>query len=238
MGELLTSLDVVNKQFKKSFVSGYDHNEVDEFLDRVAETLQAYVQKNKDMERTLEEQGERLSEYDSIKNSLHEALLMAQRTAEEKVANASRVADEKIAEARAKADDILAEARMNADRIRREAEDGVAKMADEIDRLRELKDHSFSMLRRFVSEMQDTIARGEAGGAIELPDSIRAIVSARSAHAKREQEEPPILVEHHHAEFLGDLGADQATKIPPNKIEISDTLSALGIDPSLLNTDV
>ena len=48
MGELLTSLDVVNQSFKKC-MRGYDPVEVDEFLDQVAATLQNYVQKIKDM---------------------------------------------------------------------------------------------------------------------------------------------------------------------------------------------
>ncbi len=52
MVELLTSLDVVNQSFKKS-MRGYDSAEVDEFLDNVAETLQTYAQRTKDLERDL-----------------------------------------------------------------------------------------------------------------------------------------------------------------------------------------
>ena len=52
MVELLTSLDVVNQSFKKS-MRGYDPAEVDEFLDNVAETLQTYAQRTKDLERDL-----------------------------------------------------------------------------------------------------------------------------------------------------------------------------------------
>ena len=81
MSELLTSLDIVNQAFKKT-MRGYDPSEVDEFLDRVAECIQVYVQKIKDYERVIEEQSEKLRDYDNIKGSLHEALLMAQMTAE------------------------------------------------------------------------------------------------------------------------------------------------------------
>ena len=77
MSELLTSLDVVNQSFKKS-LRGYDAAEVDEFLDHVAETLQFYNQRTKELERDLASKQEALAEYDRMKDVLHEALLMAQ----------------------------------------------------------------------------------------------------------------------------------------------------------------
>ena len=81
MSELLTSLDVVNQSFKKS-LRGYDAAEVDEFLDHVAETLQSYNQKNKELERELALKQDSLAEYERMKDVLHEALLMAQKSAE------------------------------------------------------------------------------------------------------------------------------------------------------------
>ena len=57
MSELLTSLDIVNQAFKKT-MRGYDPVEVDEFLDRVAESIQVYTQKAKDSERALTERSE------------------------------------------------------------------------------------------------------------------------------------------------------------------------------------
>ena len=103
MVELLTSLDVVNQSFKKS-MRGYDSAEVDEFLDNVAETLQTYAQRTKDLERDLTVKEDSLAEYEKMKDILHEALLMAQKSADEKVKSAQEQASKIIFEAKEKAD--------------------------------------------------------------------------------------------------------------------------------------
>lgn len=109
MTELLTSLDVVNQSFKKS-MRGYDSAEVDEFLDHISESLQIYAQKTKDAERELAEKEASLAEYEKMKDVLHEALIMAQKSADDKVKSAQGQADKIIADARKKADEICGEA--------------------------------------------------------------------------------------------------------------------------------
>lgn len=243
MAELLTSLDVVNRQFKKNF-RGYDPADVDEFLDRVAESIQAYVQKTKDLERSLDEQTEKLGDYENIKNSLHEALLMAQRTAEEKVANAGRSAEEKMRDASNKADDIIAEAKLKAERMIQEAEANVARYADELQALIDLRTAGLEQVRELVGEIESVLDRARSGGRIEMPEFAQRAQRRRDAapqhHAAAapaaQQQEPPILVEHHHAEFLTASADDLAEEEKMN--QISDTLNALGIDPGLLNTGV
>lgn len=236
MSELLSSLDVVNKQFGKAF-HGYNPSEVDEFLDHVAESIQSYVQKTKDIERALEEQSEKLRDYETIKNSLHEALLMAQRTAEEKVANAGKVADEKIREASTRSEDILAEARMKADRMVAEAERDVARLADDLTRLKQLRETGFAHLRSFVSDVSGAVARAESGGSVEIP-SFAGEIARRHSEPRREEQsagdDAPILLEHHQASFLTDGDIDPEEK----RAELSSTLNALGIDPSLLDSNV
>ena len=123
MVELLTSLDVVNQSFKKS-LRGYDSAEVDEFLDNVAETLQTFAQRTKDLERDLTAKGDRLSEYEKMKDVLHEALLMAQKSADEKIKSAQEQASQIIDEAKVKADMMCKEAAKEADRLR----DGVSQI--------------------------------------------------------------------------------------------------------------
>ena len=117
VAELLTSLDVVNQSFKKS-IRGYDAAEVDEFLDRIAETLQVYMQRNKDLERELLAKQESLAEYEKMKDVLHEALLTAQKSADEKVKSARDQAAKIVSEAEARADEICREAVQEADKLR------------------------------------------------------------------------------------------------------------------------
>lgn len=167
MVELLTSLDVVNQSFKKS-LRGYDPVEVDEFLDNVAETLQAYAQKTKDMERDLVAKEESLSEYEKMKDVLHEALLMAQKSADEKVKSAQEEAARIIAEARDKADLTCRDAAMEADRLR----DGVSQIRN----VRNLYEQEFrGLLAKFDNMLNQSINSSTLTAAVnsileEIPD--------------------------------------------------------------------
>ncbi|MDR1020751.1 MAG: DivIVA domain-containing protein [Synergistaceae bacterium] len=227
MGELLTSLDVVNQGFKKT-MRGYDPAEVDEFLDKVAECIQAYVQKTKDCERIIAEQGERLGDYDNIKGSLHEALLMAQRSAEEKVSNATAIAEEKLSQANAYASDIIAEAKTKAEKIIRDAEQEVTECGIEVQSLHSLRDSGYANIRSFIREMSDAIERAESSGKLKAPD--RAASATHKDLPSRSSASAPAI---------SSLEFDRIEKSEEaKKQELSNTLNILGIDPSLLNSDM
>lgn len=236
MSELMSPMDVVQKRFEKR-MRGYDTAEVDDFLDQVAENLQEHLQHIKDLEDKLKEQTDKLEEFDRIKGSLHEALLMAQRTAEEKVHNAERASESKIRDANAKAEDILAEARLAAARIREEAEERAGVLGDEITKLEELRAECISHLRSFIAEIGTTVDRAESDGSIELPSFTLGIMHRRaeSMPAAARPADGPMLVEHHQAEMLN-WRQDGETEEP--KADLSDTLTALGIDPELLKPDI
>ena len=149
MVEFLTSLDVVNQSFKKS-MRGYDPAEVDEFLDNVAETLQTYAQRTKDLERDLHAKEESLGEYEKMKDILHEALLMAQKSADEKVRSAQEQASKIISEAKEKADMICKDAAQEADRLR----DGVSQIRN----VRNLYEQEFrGLLAKFDNMLNQSI---------------------------------------------------------------------------------
>jgi cell division initiation protein len=223
-------LDVVNQGFKKT-MRGYDPAEVDEFLDKVAECIQAYVQKTKDCERIIAEQGERLRDYDNIKGSLHEALLMAQRSAEEKVSNASAIAEEKLSQANAYASDIIAEAKTKADKIIREAEQHVGECEAELQSIQSMRDSGYASIRAFVREMSEVVEKSEIGGGrVKMPDRAAAALNkegtARSGIGSA-------------ASAISSLEFDRIEKSEEaKKQELSNTLNILGIDPSLLNSDM
>ena len=149
MVELLTSLDVVNQSFKKS-MRGYDSAEVDESLDNVAETLQTYAQRTKDLERDVAVKEESLAEYEKMKDILHEALLMAQKSADEKIKSAQEQASKIIFEAREKADMICKDAAQEAERLR----DGVYQIRN----VRNLYEQEFrGLLAKFDNMLNQSI---------------------------------------------------------------------------------
>ena len=166
MSELLTSLDVVNQSFKKS-LRGYDAAEVDEFLDHVAETLQSYNQKNKELERELALKQDSLAEYERMKDVLHEALLMAQKSA-----------DERVKSAREQANKILSDARAQADEMCREVE--------QIRNIRDMYAQEFrGMLAKFDTQLSQALASSQLSGAV---DSV--LEGIEKVPAEDEAEEP------------------------------------------------
>lgn len=107
--DLLTARDIETKFFSRG-MRGYSVNEVDEFLDRVAEDIQEYALRCVDLERSLARLEEQIKEYDDLKETLQETLLMAQKSAEAKEDAAARQAESIISEARVKAEQIVGNA--------------------------------------------------------------------------------------------------------------------------------
>ena len=145
MTELLKALDVINQTFKRA-LRGYDPVEVDEFLDRVADSLQAYAERCVELERELERLKEQIREYKGMRDSLQEALLMAQKSADERV---------KAAEKQAEA--IVAEARAQAERILKEAEDHSNVIKEEMSRLQRTKQDFIAEFRALITRYQNLI---------------------------------------------------------------------------------
>ena len=256
MSELLTSLDIVNQAFKKT-MRGYDPSEVDEFLDRVAECIQVYVQKIKDYERVIEEQSEKLCDYENIKGSLHEALLMAQRTAEEKVTNASlladekvakadKVSDEKIGQATAAAEKILADAKSKAERMVREAEASVMDFGRELNILKELRNSGFANMHAFISEINGVLSKAETSGKFQIPPMTMNLINRPGGHHGAPAAQAGDLPAVHAAQAEEEVlpAQEQAPEPEPQiltqeqrQAQLANTLSVLGIDLNLLDTN-
>ena len=112
----LTPLDIHNKEFSRSF-RGYSEIEVDEFLDEVIRTFERLLSENASLREDLDRNKERLSQYQTMENTLKDALLMAQETAEDVRAAARQEARVIIAEGQQKADGVLERARQKAHAI-------------------------------------------------------------------------------------------------------------------------
>ena len=181
MPELLTSLDVVNQSFKK-VIRGYDSTEVDDFLDAVAETIQTYAQRTKDLERDLSANETKLAEYEKMKNVLHEALIMAQKSA-----------DDRIKSARDHASKIISDAEVKAEEIRSANEEERKRFLSDISSIKDIRDlYSLEfkeMLSKFACMLDEVSADTEVSDAAEeaitkinsgarIPDKERQVTSS------------------------------------------------------------
>lgn len=78
----LTPLDIHNKEFAKGF-RGYDEDEVDEFLDRIVKDYEALIKENMLLKQKSQELSDKIEHYTKIEETLHNAIIVAQQTAQE-----------------------------------------------------------------------------------------------------------------------------------------------------------
>jgi len=102
----LTAQDIHFKEFRHS-LRGYREEEVDGFLDQVADEFERLFKENIDLAERLEQANERVRGYQSMEATLNNTLVSAQRSAEEIVNKAGLEADSMLRDAELKAKEII-----------------------------------------------------------------------------------------------------------------------------------
>jgi cell division initiation protein len=141
MSDLLTAKDVELKIFKKASFGGYSIPDVEEFLNQIAEDLESYALRQSEQQRRIFELEEALKRHEAMKDTIKDALILAQKSAKDKEDEAKHQAELILAKAEAKisefdlqgrrrleeaentADNIVAEARASAAQILKHAEE-------------------------------------------------------------------------------------------------------------------
>lgn len=155
MSDILTVLDVEKISFSRA-IRGYNTEEVEDFLEKVAGSLQTYSERIKNLEVQLSRFDEQVREYTELKQSLQEALVLAQKSAEERVSSAESKAEVIIAEAEAQAHKIVIGAKDRVDAHKRD-----------IERLRQIR-------YQFVAEFKGLLAKfGSMLNSLEAPADER-----------------------------------------------------------------
>jgi cell division initiation protein len=96
----ITPSDLYNTEFKNAIMGGYDKQEVDAFLERVADVFEALIHQVRDLKEELEQQREKMQAMTDMENTLRNALVSAQKYSESVRDSARREADAILEEAR------------------------------------------------------------------------------------------------------------------------------------------
>lgn len=102
----LTPLDIQQQRFKTRF-RGFDIQEVDLFLDQMADALEALLKQNEDLKEDLRRLQLEIQGYKNREDAFKRALLNSQRVIEQMKENAQKSAELIVAEAEVKAEKIL-----------------------------------------------------------------------------------------------------------------------------------
>ncbi len=102
----LTPLDIHHKEFSHS-LRGYNEEQVDAFLDEVADELERLFKENIDLSERLEAATSKVNEYEMQRHTINNTLMAAQRSADEIIAKAQADAAAVLRDAEVKAKEII-----------------------------------------------------------------------------------------------------------------------------------
>ena len=128
---MITVKDIREKDFLTE-KNGYNQDEVDNFLDELAEQTETLIRENQQLAQQLQEANEKLANvktdmiddeqayFKNVEATLRETLISAQRIADETVAKARKDAKQTIASAEEQANAILSSAKTEAEAAKTE----------------------------------------------------------------------------------------------------------------------
>lgn len=102
----ITSMDITNKEFKKG-IRGYNSDEVDEFLDKIAEDYELVYKENSTMKERISALSDQIEHYNKMENTIQNTLLLAQNAADQAKQSAQKEAELLLKNANETAQKIL-----------------------------------------------------------------------------------------------------------------------------------
>lgn len=119
----MTSKDIASKKFEKAKgFGGYKIDDVEDFMDRVAEYVEHLEAEKREMNEKLAVLADKLEEYRADEDSLRTALLGAQKLGDSVIKESKTKADIILRDASIKAEKIIGEAHIRADEEQRRLE--------------------------------------------------------------------------------------------------------------------
>ncbi len=161
------------KEFRRS-MRGYNEEEVDVFLDEVAEALDKTASDHEELKSRLLELQEKIRSYERMENTIQETLLSAQKTAEEVINKAKRDAELTAKDAEMRAKILLSQAEGDKDRL-------LKVLSEMLQTKDDFKDKLKSMVEMFLFKMEEAVkveeskmeAFGATGVSVSQKDEAR-----------------------------------------------------------------
>ena len=174
--------DIQEKEFSTVSENGYDMEQVDDFLDELAEQLGALIRENMALngqvqelqqsltaaEATKAEMERKLPDYNesgyfkNLESAMRESLIGAQRIADETVSEANKKAQQTIDDAKAQAEQTINEADANAKAVTDSAKQTVHELNAEAERLQGVIETYKANFKKMVEEQLAVLTKNEA----------------------------------------------------------------------------
>lgn len=149
----LSPADVRQQQFTERLFRGFDRDEVDRFLDQIAEDYESVIKENALLKEQLAAYEERSRTTAELERTLQDTLVTTQKLTDEMKTNAKREAEL-----------ILREAQVGGEKILEEARTEEAKIVSEVKMLKRTRRQLIEDLRATLAQYQRLFS-GELAGA-------------------------------------------------------------------------
>jgi cell division initiation protein len=178
-------IDVRRKEFRNGF-RGYDANQVDDFLDAVADEFERTYMENSRLREEVSGLRERLQQFEELEGSIRAALIHAEQAANDLRRSANWEADDLRKSAAREADLTIRDAKARAHQMLAESSARVEAIQESYDALQEAKRKfagDFRQLLKTYTEMMDSM---EISSAREIEASLRQRLDSESIAVARE----------------------------------------------------
>ena len=205
-------IDLRRKEFKSS-LRGYDHNQVDDFLDSVADEFERTYTDNVRMRDEISSLRERLQQFEDLEGSIRSALVHAEQASNDLRESARRESEATRENARREADLTVKEAQNHAHQMLSDSSSRVERIQESYEALREARQTFAADFRHLLQSYASVMDNMDVASAKEIEASLRgrldteSIAAAREA-ASRQDDSQPQLTDTEESEEAGPLDED------------------------------
>ncbi len=178
-------IDVRRKEFRNS-LRGYDANQVDDFLDAVADEFERAYTDNSRMREEIASLRERLQQFEELEGSIRAALVHAEQAAEDLRRSATQEAEDLRRSAAREADLTIRDAKARSHQILADSSARVERVQESYNALQEAKRNFANDFRRLLKSYMDTMENMEIASARDIEASLRERLDTESISVARE----------------------------------------------------
>jgi len=176
--------DIRRKEFKNR-LRGYDANQVDDFLDEVAEELENASSDNARLREERSNLRSRLEQFDELEGSIRAALVHAEQASDDLRKSAAQEVESVRQAANREAEITINDAKARAHRILADTSDRAERVKESYEALRNARQLFASDFRHLLKSYLEVMDNADVASAREIEASLRERVDFESIAAAR-----------------------------------------------------
>ncbi len=185
-------IDIRRKEFRNGF-RGYDANQVDDFLDTVADEFERNYNENQRMREETNSLRERLQQFEDLEGSIRAALVHAEQAANDLRRSANREAEDVRQAARREAEFTVKDAQSRSHQMLADSASRIERVQDSYEALQDAKRSFANDFRHLLKTYLEMMENMEVSSAKEIEAALRERLDTESIAVVREaaaQHEP------------------------------------------------